>query len=85
MTTTYDRNLDRALVLADEYLSLSERGDVTLAGEAARTIDDLVGHWSDETTFVWPAEVAEHAGRASGAPEESDGYSSRCTRLHVTA
>jgi len=48
--------MDRALTVAEEYRRLVERGDVVLAEQARRTIDELCGRWVDGT-WTYPANV----------------------------
>lgn len=59
------RRLDQAITVAREYARLSARGDATLAEQAARTIDDLVGRWqwiAGRYAMRWPAAVRSAAG-----------------------
>ena len=54
--------LSRALSLADEYRRLVDRGDVALAGERRRTIEDLVGVPLSGGCVVLPRSVREAMG-----------------------
>jgi hypothetical protein len=57
--------LDGAMEAAKEYYELRERGDVVLAGEVRRLIEDLVGYWRDGV-FTLPSCV-KRAMRNGGA------------------
>jgi len=59
---TTNRRLDQAMTAAREYRRLTGMGDVTLAGETRRTIEELVGYYDAGTTFRLPREVEQAMG-----------------------
>jgi len=61
-------NLDRAMAAARRYAELYARGDMALAGQEMRTIEDLgVGFWV-EGKYTLPRQVAEAAKRLDLGP-----------------
>ena len=56
------KNLDRAMVAAEEYARLVCAGRVAEAGSVRRTIDELVGSF-DDGVWVWPSAVLRAAAR----------------------
>jgi hypothetical protein len=54
--------LNQALNSAKEYRRLMTMGDVTLAGERRRDIEDLVGYRDADLTFRLPREVEAAMG-----------------------
>lgn len=58
MIMTTNKNMDLAITRAKEMGRLSRRGDVTLAEEAQRDVDQLVGYWH-EGRWCWPAPVLD--------------------------
>lgn len=56
------KNTERGIEAGKEFAALTARGDVVLAEQVERRIDDIVGRWRDAKTFVWPVAVARVAG-----------------------
>ena len=52
---------DRVRVVLEERAELIARGDVTLAGDRARVVEDMVGHWQDGE-FVGAQQIADAMG-----------------------
>lgn len=52
------KTMSRAVAVAQEYVRLVRRGDVVLASESRRTLDDLVGHPIGDGRVEYPAPIA---------------------------
>jgi len=59
MTLTKSRALAAALVAAEEYRALVMRGDVVMADQVKRTIEDLVGRWTSPGRWDIPEAVRQ--------------------------
>lgn len=66
--TTNSKRLDQAMAMAAEYRRYSDLGDVVLAEQVRRTIEELVGQYDADLRFVLPRPVCDAMGLAWNSP-----------------